>query len=151
MTVLDAGCGIGGPMRAIARFSRTDVVGVTISEYQVNRGNFLNRKYGLDRFCRLELGNFMDLGASRAEAFDAAYAVEATCHAPDKLACYREIFNTLKPGAAFVAYEWVVVRWRPRSRRPATEPDARASRHSRAADAALRREQRRAPPRQARD
>jgi len=112
MTVLDAGCGIGGPMRAIARFSHADVVGVTISPYQVNRGNFLNRKYGLDKFCRLELGNFMDLGADRAEKFDAAYAVEATCHAPDKVKCFREIYNSIKPGAYFAAYEWIMVRLR---------------------------------------
>jgi sterol 24-C-methyltransferase len=32
MKVLDVGCGVGGPMRNIARFSGADVTGVTINE-----------------------------------------------------------------------------------------------------------------------
>jgi len=38
--------------------------------------------------------------------FDGAYAIEATCHAPDRVACYKEVFRTLKPGAIFACYEW---------------------------------------------
>jgi ubiquinone/menaquinone biosynthesis C-methylase UbiE len=41
-------------------------------------------------------------------SFDAAYEIEATCHAPDKAACYERIFNALKPGGLFAGYEWVV-------------------------------------------
>jgi sterol 24-C-methyltransferase len=37
MKVLDVGCGVGGPARNIARFSRADVTGVTINDYQVKR------------------------------------------------------------------------------------------------------------------
>lgn len=33
--VLDCGCGIGGPMRNIAKFTKAKVTGVTINEYQV--------------------------------------------------------------------------------------------------------------------
>lgn len=39
-------------------------------------------------------------------AFDAIYAIEATCHAPDQVGCYREILRVLKPGAYFAGYEW---------------------------------------------
>ncbi|KAJ4971147.1 hypothetical protein NE237_004246 [Protea cynaroides] len=38
--------------------------------------------------------------------FDAVYAIEATCHAPDALGCYKEICRVLKPGQYFAAYEW---------------------------------------------
>ena len=106
MRVLDAGCGVGGPMRSIARFSGAHVTGVTINEYQVRRARALNRKTGLDKLCDVELGNFMEL--NRVGEFDAAYAIEATCHAPDKAKCYREIFNALKPGGVFATYEWVM-------------------------------------------
>jgi len=41
-------------------------------------------------------------------SFDAAYQIEATCHAPDKAAAYEKIFNALKPGGLFSGYEWVV-------------------------------------------
>lgn len=35
------------------------------------------------------------------ESYDAAYAIEATCHAPDRTACFTQIFKALKPGAVF--------------------------------------------------
>ncbi len=38
--------------------------------------------------------------------FDAAYAIEATCHAPDRVGVYSEIYRVLKPGAIFACYEW---------------------------------------------
>lgn len=40
------------------------------------------------------------------EAFDAVYEIDATCHAPDQVGCYREIYRVLKPGACFAGYEW---------------------------------------------
>ncbi len=40
--------------------------------------------------------------------FDAVYQIEATCHAPDKVAVYKEIFRVLKPGALFGGYEWLM-------------------------------------------
>lgn len=41
-----------------------------------------------------------------ASRFDAAYAIEATCHAPDRVGCYAEVRRVLKPGAIFACYEW---------------------------------------------
>lgn len=38
--------------------------------------------------------------------FDAIYAIEATCHAPSKVAIYSEIKRVLKPGGEFACYEW---------------------------------------------
>jgi len=38
--------------------------------------------------------------------FDGAYQIYATPHAPDKTACYKEIFRVLKPGQCFGGYEW---------------------------------------------
>lgn len=43
----------------------------------------------------------------RSQTFDAAYAIEATCHAPVLLDAYKEIFRVVKPGRRFVTYEWV--------------------------------------------
>ncbi|KAL2939906.1 Cycloartenol-C-24-methyltransferase [Bienertia sinuspersici] len=36
--VLDVGCGIGGPLREISRFSSTSVTGLNNNEYQITRG-----------------------------------------------------------------------------------------------------------------
>ena len=47
----------------------------------------------------------MNLPASLS-GFDAAYSFEATPHAPDKTAVFRQIFNAIKPGNCFAGYEW---------------------------------------------
>uniref|UniRef100_A0A0A9HQ26 SAM-dependent methyltransferase Erg6/SMT-type domain-containing protein n=1 Tax=Arundo donax TaxID=35708 RepID=A0A0A9HQ26_ARUDO len=38
--------------------------------------------------------------------FDAAYALQATCHAPDARGVYKEIYRVLKPGQYFALDEW---------------------------------------------
>jgi SAM-dependent methyltransferase len=36
--IIDVGCGVGGPMRAIARFSGCNVIGINNNAYQISRG-----------------------------------------------------------------------------------------------------------------
>lgn len=103
--VLDVGCGIGGPLREIARFSLTSVTGLNNNEYQIARGRVLNRVAGVDKTCDFVKADFMNMPFSDNH-FDAVYAIEATCHAPDAVGCYKEIYRVLKPGQRFAAYEW---------------------------------------------
>jgi len=49
---------------------------------------------------------YVDVGVFLQESFDGAYAIEATCHAPERRGVYGEIFKVLKPGAYFATYEW---------------------------------------------
>lgn len=42
------------------------------------------------------------------DTFDAAYAIEATVHAPSLKDVYSQIFRVLKPGGTFGVYEWVM-------------------------------------------
>lgn len=105
--VLDVGCGIGGPMRAIARHSGAVVTGINNCDYQIKVGNRYNEKWGLAKKCIYYQADFMNLPVAD-NSFDAAYEIEATCHAPDKAAAYEKIFNALKPGGHFAGYEWVV-------------------------------------------
>jgi sterol 24-C-methyltransferase len=105
MKVLDVGCGVGGPMRTIARFSGATIEGVNNNDYQLEKIRTHNDKAGLSHLCSGFKGDFMNLGVAN-ETYDAAYAIEATCHAPDKAACYSEIRRVLKPGALFTGYEW---------------------------------------------
>merc|ERR1712151_269665 len=104
--ILDVGCGIGGPMRNISRFIGCNVVGITLNQYQVDRGNELSNADPTVRGkCKSVQGDFMDT-KFESESFDAAYAIEATCHAPDRIKCYAEINRVLKPGGIFACYEW---------------------------------------------
>ncbi|XP_010539826.1 PREDICTED: 24-methylenesterol C-methyltransferase 2-like [Tarenaya hassleriana] len=104
--ILDVGCGVGGPMRAIAAHSRAKVVGITINEYQVKRARLHNRKAGLDSLCEVFCGNFLQMPFPD-NSFDGAYSIEATCHAPKLEEVYAEIFRVLKPGSMYVSFEWV--------------------------------------------
>lgn len=103
--LLDCGCGVGGPYRNIAKFTGADITGVTLNEYQVQRGNKISSDDNLLALCRSVQGDFMDLPFADA-SFDGAYAIEATCHAPDRVGVYSEIYRVLKPGAYFAMYEW---------------------------------------------
>ena len=73
--VLDVGCGVGGPARNISRFSGANVTGITLNEYQVQRGNAKAAAEGLASSVRLVQGDFMALPFKPA-TFDAAYAIE---------------------------------------------------------------------------
>ncbi|KAH7665609.1 Sterol 24-C-methyltransferase protein [Dioscorea alata] len=105
MKVLDVGCGIGGPLREIARFSSTSITGLNNNEYQISRGTELNHSLGLSDSCNFVKADFMKMPFADNN-YDAIYAIEATCHAPDAVACYKEIYRVLKPGQCFAAYEW---------------------------------------------
>jgi sterol 24-C-methyltransferase len=105
MKVLDVGCGVGGPMRSIARFSGATVEGVNNNDYQLERVESHNARAGLSDLCSAFKGDFMSLRVPDG-SYDAAYAIEAICHAPDKAAAFREIHRVLKPGSLFACYEW---------------------------------------------
>jgi len=106
--VLDVGCGVGGPMRNIARFSGCSVTGITINQYQVDVGNRYCRSMGLADRCQLVQGDFQTLPFGD-QSFDAAWQIEATCHSPDRVRVFSEVLRTLKPGGVFAGYEWVVL------------------------------------------
>lgn len=105
MQVLDVGCGVGGPMREIAAFSGASIIGLNNNAYQLSKCDDYNRQAGLGSRCSTLEADFMSI--PRADAtFDAIYAVEATCHAPDRLALFTELKRVLKPGGRLAGYEW---------------------------------------------
>lgn len=103
--VLDCGCGVGGPARNIHRFTSADVTALTLNQFQVDRGNVLCKKEGCSDMVRLVQGDFMKL-PFEDNSFDAVFAIESTCHAPDRNGVYKEILRVLKPGGKFACYEW---------------------------------------------
>ena len=105
MTVVDIGCGIGGPMRRVARAAGVRVVGVNSNEIQLDRAKRLNAEAGLDHMIDYVACSFMDMSAIEDNSFDRGYAIESTCHAPDKAGAFAEIYRVLKPGALFWGQE----------------------------------------------
>mmetsp|Transcript_98264 Transcript_98264/g.204949 ORF Transcript_98264/g.204949 Transcript_98264/m.204949 type:complete len:806 (-) Transcript_98264:387-2804(-) len=103
--ILDCGCGVGGPARNIARFTGSQVVGVTSNRFQAERGNALSSAENMSdrvQICQADLAKLPFPDAS----FDAVYAIESTCRSPNSLKVYQEISRVLKPGGIFACYEW---------------------------------------------
>ena len=105
MTVVDVGCGVGGPMRRVVRETGVRVVGININEVQLAQAKKLNAEAGLDHLVDLEGCSFMDMSTIEDDTFDRGYAIESTCHAQDKQRAFAEIFRVLKPGALFWGQE----------------------------------------------
>jgi sterol 24-C-methyltransferase len=104
---LDMGCGIGGPMRNIHLFTGARIVGITINDYQIRRGNTINAEQGMDDKCVLKVMDYCNMTFEN-DAFDKVFAIESTCHAPSRSDVYREAYRVLKPGGLFASYEWVL-------------------------------------------
>ena len=105
MTVVDVGCGTGGPMRRVVREAGVRVVGINISKIQLEEAKRLSAAAGLDHMVDYLECSFMDMNVIEDNTFDRSYAIESTCHAPDKQGAFEEIFRVLKPGALFWGQE----------------------------------------------
>ncbi|MYK73232.1 MAG: methyltransferase domain-containing protein, partial [Acidimicrobiaceae bacterium] len=60
---------------------------------------------GLDHMVDYLVCSFMDMAAVADGTFDRGYAIESTCHAPDKEGAFAEIYRVLKPGGLFWGQE----------------------------------------------
>ena len=105
MVVADIGCGVGGPLLEIARYSGARVVGINSNGYQLERARRYTKEAELTHLAEYLHCDFLSVDAPD-ESFDAVYSIEATCCAPNKVSIYREISRLLKPGARFGAYEY---------------------------------------------
>ena len=85
--------------------SGAKIVGVNSNAYQLERARILLEDGELTHLAEFMQCDFLHVDAPD-NSFDAVYAIEATCYAPDKLSIYGEIFRLLKPGACFGAYEY---------------------------------------------
>ena len=105
MTVIDIGCGIGGPMRRVVKETGVRVVGLNNNEIQLDKAKSLNAEAGIAHMVDHIACSFMDMSVLEDNTFDRAYAIESTCHAPDKAGAFAEIYRVLKPGALFWGQE----------------------------------------------
>ncbi len=105
---LDIGCGVGGPMINIAKYSGCLIVGINNSSYQIEKGKQFIKKERLGRKCSFVECDWMNMPLE-SESFDKAYAIEATPHAADRRKeLFREIYRLLKPGSLFAGYDWTL-------------------------------------------
>ncbi len=105
MVAADLGCGVGGPLIEIARFSGARIVGVNNNAMQLERAAKRTEEAGLSHLADFLECDFMQVDAPD-DSFDAVFSIEAHCCAPDKAGAYGEAFRLLKPGGCFGAYDF---------------------------------------------
>lgn len=105
-SVLEIGCGVGGPAIVMAgEFSAAKVVGIDIEPQLVERAARNATAAGL--VCEPEF-RLVKPGPLPFEtgSFDIVFSKDAIVHIEDKLALYREILRVLSPEGQFVAGDW---------------------------------------------
>ncbi|MBF2063168.1 MAG: methyltransferase domain-containing protein [Calothrix sp. C42_A2020_038] len=106
MTVLDVGCGLGGPALTIAKYSGANVIGVDIVEQHIQIARQRASVSGLSEQTSFEIVDAMNLPFPD-EYFDGVYLFESACHMPDKSKFYQECGRVLRKGGRFVGTDWM--------------------------------------------
>lgn len=100
-TLVDLGCGRGGPALWMARETGASLVGVDFSPVAVEQATARAAQLGLGSRARFVLGTFAATGLDPASAAG-AMSEDALQYAPDKRAAFAEAARILRPGARFV-------------------------------------------------
>src|SRR3989339_1019770 len=107
--VLDAGCGVVGSAIWLAKNYGTKVIGITISDKQLNEAKNLSRKNKLDSILNFYKRDFLNSGFDN-ESFSVVWAIESVCHAEDKKDFLKEAYRLLRNGGRLVIYDGFLLR-----------------------------------------
>jgi sarcosine/dimethylglycine N-methyltransferase len=107
MSVLDVGCGVGGPARFLAATCGCRVTGVDLSEPFVDAARYLAERTGQSGQVSFQTASALELPFD-----DGGFAVVLLQHVAmnvsDRAGLYREIRRVLKSGGRFATYDVVL-------------------------------------------
>lgn len=102
--ILDAGCGVGGSARILAKRFGAKVLGCTLSPVQAQRGNQYSQEAGLGQLVDIQAVNVFDLeGEGR---FDLIWSLESAEHMAPKDELIQLFYRLLKPGGTLLMATW---------------------------------------------
>lgn len=101
--IIDAGCGLGHSTLWLAEHFNAHVTGITIVPKQVETMRKFIAKNGISNVDFLETSYFNM--PFENDSVDVVWAIEAVCHANDKLQFYKEAYRVLKPGGKLLIGE----------------------------------------------
>ncbi len=104
LRILDAGCGVGGSARYLARRFGAEVVGLTLSGVQAERGNAYTREAGLEDRVTLRAADMMTF--EDPAGFDMIWSLESAEHLPDKRGLLAHFYEQLRPGGTLAMVTW---------------------------------------------
>jgi ubiquinone/menaquinone biosynthesis C-methylase UbiE len=102
--VIDVGCGIGGPARALAHCYGCKVTGVDLTSEYCSVGRILTERTGLEHRVKIHHANALDLPFEEG-TFDLAWMQHTALNIPDKAQLFSEIARVLRPRGKIALYE----------------------------------------------
>jgi len=106
LSVLDAGCGLGGAARYLARTYGCRVTGLDLSADYCRTATTLTRLLGLEELVSFRQGTALELPFAAA-SFDLVWNQHLCMNVPDKGRLYGEMLRVLRPGGRLALYEIV--------------------------------------------
>lgn len=104
MHVLDAGCGLGGTARTLAREHGCRVTGIDLTPEYIEVARLLTGWMRLQDACSFHLGSVLETPFEDG-AFDAGLSFHAAMNIEDRGAFYRELARVLRPGAPLCLFD----------------------------------------------
>ncbi len=105
-SVLDVGCGLGGPSRHLASVYGCTVAGIDLNPSLIDLANMLTRRAGLSERVTHMTGNATEL-PFEAQSFDLAWTQHVVMNIEDRHALYAGVHRVLRPGGRFAMYDVV--------------------------------------------
>ena len=105
-SVLDVGCGLGGPARCLAAQYGCRVTGIDLSAAFVEAARMLTGRTGLAGQVAFLQADALDLPFPDA-CFDAVWTQHVAMNIADRAGLYRSLRRVLKPGGALAVYDVV--------------------------------------------
>jgi SAM-dependent methyltransferase len=103
-TVLDAGSGLGGPARYLARTFGCRVIGIDLTPDFVEIAELLNQRLGVTDHVEFRVGDITDLDLPDGSV-DHAWTQHVAMNIADRDRLYREIRRVLRPGGRFAVFD----------------------------------------------
>jgi ubiquinone/menaquinone biosynthesis C-methylase UbiE len=102
--VLDAGCGIGGTARHLARERGCRVTGIDLTPEYVDTARELTARMGLAESCTFRVGSVLAMPFEDA-SFDAGLTFHVAMNIEDRARFYSELARVLREGARLCVFD----------------------------------------------
>lgn len=105
--ILDAGCGVGGSARYLAKKFSANVLGVTLSNVQAEAAEKYNKAAGLENNIRIAVKDMLTL-EKKDVIYDLIWSLESAEHIPDKKALIKLFYSLLDVKGKCVIATWCI-------------------------------------------